>query len=550
MNPVFEMLRNLGPMRVSAIAGAGLALIAFFIFLTSRVASPTMSILFGDLDPSDASQIVAQLEAKKIPYEIKANGSQIFVPADTVLQTRMALAQEGLPGGGSIGYEVFDRRDPLGTTSFVQNINQLRALEGELARTIRSLQQVRAARVHLVLPRREIFTRERQEPTASVVVTTRGGRVLEKEQVRAVQHLVAAAVPRLKPTSVTVIDDKGNLLARSVDQADGGLIAATTEELRRGYEARLARTAEELLERTVGFGRVRAEVSVDMDFDRVTTTSEDFNPERQVVRSTQTVEETSTQADRDAAQAVTVANQLPDANLNQQAGTASNSSERRSEETVNFEISKTVRNQIRESGVVRRVSVAVLVDGVYTPPQGGGEPTYQARTQQELEQMATLVRSAIGYNAERGDTVEVINMRFAPVDDRIGDTGPPTLFGLEKQDLVRIVEIVVLSIVALLVILLVVRPLVTRAFEALPGAIEAGREALARAEEEVAPPPALAAPEAAALLEDEVDEELLIDISRIEGRVKASSVRKISEIVDKHPEEALGIIRAWMYQEG
>src|SRR5690606_30187616 len=213
---------------------------------------------------------------------------QIYVPADQVAKLRLSLASEGIPAGGSIGYELFDRADALGTTNFVQQINQIRALEGELARTIRSIRQVRAARVHLVMPKRELFSNDRAEPTASVVLTIGGG--LDKGQVSAIQHLIASAVPGMKASNVSVIDSSGELLARGAE--DGELDVANSEDMRRSYEARMSQAIEQLLAQTLGAGKVRAEVTADLDFNQVTTNKEDFNPDGQVVRSTQTVEET------------------------------------------------------------------------------------------------------------------------------------------------------------------------------------------------------------------------------------------------------------------
>ncbi|MEX2644446.1 MAG: flagellar basal-body MS-ring/collar protein FliF [Acetobacterales bacterium] len=545
MNALLQTFRTLGPMKLSAIAGGAFGVIAFFIFMTSRVASPNMALLFSELGSRDATQIVSRLETQQVPFEIRGDGSQVYVPSDEVAQLRLEMAREGLPSGGSIGYEVFDKSDGLGTTSFVQNINQVRAMEGELARSMRTIATVRAARVHLVLPRRELFSRERQQPSASILLSMRGGQRLDKEQVLAIQHLVASAVPQLEPSRISIIDDKGHLLARGTEGGES-LFAADAEERQRSFEARMSQTVEQLVERVVGYGKVRAEVSAQMDFDRITTNSEVYDPDGQVVRSTQNIEESVQSQERDSNPPVTVQNNLPDAAVDNEAGLSATSNEARSEETVNFEISKTMRSHVREVGNVRKLSVAVLIDGVYQPPANGeGEAAYQERTQQELDNIRTLVASAIGFDQQRGDRLEVVNMRFAPLGVTIDDEGPPTLFGLEKQDLVRIVEIVVLSIVALLIILLVVRPLVTRAFESLPSSDEMDDDDLP--DLEIAP--ALAAPEAAALLEDEVEDDLLIDIGRIEGRVKASSVRKISEIVDKHPEEAVGIIRGWMYQE-
>ncbi len=539
MGALLQTLRSLGPLRLAVMGGVVFGLIAFFLFLSTRLGGPPMALLYSDLQQDDSGRIVQQLESQGIPFEIRQNGSQIMVPGDQALRLRLQMAQQGLPSGGSVGYEIFDKADKLGTTNFVQNVNLVRALEGELARTIRALSTVKSARVHLVMPRRELFSREKQEPSASIILTMRGSR-LSTEQVLAVQHLVAAAVPGLEPTRISIVDDKGSLLARGFeDGKDVGLAAARADERRRNYEDRLKRTVEELVERTVGYGKVRAEVTADIDFDRISTNQESFDPEGQVARSTQTVEQNSTSREAER-QAVTVATNLPD----QQGGAdgaSANSAETRTEETVNYEISKRVVNHVREAGLVRRLSVAVLVDGI-TPP--GPNSQYQPRAQQEMELIATLVRTAVGFNADRGDSVEVVNMPFATAADL--ESPLDLFFGFTKNDILRLAEILVLSIVAVLVILLVVRPLVARAFEALP-LLTAAAETRLLAEQAA---PALAPPVApgeVAPPEDMFDE--LIDIDRVEGRVRASSVKKVGEIVEKHPEEALSIIRSWMYQE-
>src|SRR5690606_39076012 len=217
VNALVQTLRNLGPLRLAALGGVGLALIGFFVYLTARLATPEMALLYGDLEMTDSAEIVARLESMGVPYRLRRAGSEILVPADQALRLRMAMAEEGLPSGGAVGYEIFDRVDSLGTTSFVQEVNRLRALEGELARTIRSISQVKSARVHLVIPRRELFSRERSEPGASIILMMERGAALERSQVLAIQHLVAAAVPRLKPSAISIVDDHGTLLARGTE---------------------------------------------------------------------------------------------------------------------------------------------------------------------------------------------------------------------------------------------------------------------------------------------------------------------------------------------
>lgn len=536
-------------MRIAVMGAVVVGLIGFFIYLTTRLGSPHYSLLYSDLDLKDSARIVQQLESQNIPYDLKQGGTSISVPGDKVARVRMAMAAQGLPSGGSMGYEIFDKTDTLGATNFMQNVNLVRALEGELARTIQTISGVRTARVHLVLPKRELFSRERQQPSASVFLTMLGNKRLDTEQVAAVQHLVAAAVPGLVPQRISIIDDKGTLLARGFEEEGTAAAAAKIEQRRRLFENRLGRTIEELLEKTVGFGKVRAEVTADMDFDRLTTTEEKFDPEGQVVRSTQTIEQSSQSRDAQGEPPVSVGTNLPDANVTPGENQSSQTAETRTEETVNYEVSKKVVSHVREAGVVKRLSVAVLLDGLYDRGPDGKQ-VYKPRNKEELDLIAQLVKGAIGFNADRGDTVEVINMQFADV------TAPEKpielFFGFSKQDLVRMAEILVLSIVAILVILLVVRPLISRAFEALPGAAAGLAEARMLAEQAAAPaltgPGGVPVPVEGAVEEEQFEE--LIDIDRVEGRVKASSVKKVGEIVDKHPDEALAIVRSWMYQEG
>ncbi len=549
MDTFSQALRNLGPMRLAVMAIVVLALIAFFVYIATRLATPQMSLMYGGMDPGEASQIAAQLASSNTPYELRANGTEIYVPSDSVASLRLTMANQGLPSGGTVGYEIFDNESSLGTTNFIQNVNLLRALEGELARTIQSITSISAARVHLVLPKREIFSRRTQKSSASIVLKMKGSGRLNEEQIQSIQHLVAAAVPGLNPNDISIIDNRGSLLARGFEDRSGGASVGKAEERKIKLENRLSQTIEALLERTVGYGKVRAEVTAEIDFDRITTNEEVYDPDGQVVVSTQSIEQSAGNQETDGSTPVSVATNLPDANSSTAAGATTNSTENRTEESVNYAISKKVINHVRQAGIIKRLSVAVLVDGTY-PEGDGGEKAYQARSEQEMELMATLVRSAIGFDADRGDSVDVINMQFA--DLAVGaDEELRLFFGLDKNDLFRMAEILVLGIVVILVILLVVRPLVSRAFEALPAAMAEGKllaeQTSAAAAALTAPSAGAPAPSEGMAMEEQYEE--LIDIDRVEGRVKASSVKKIGEIVEKHPEEALSIIRAWMYQE-
>lgn len=540
MDSFAQQLRNLGPARLAAMAGVAIGLLGFIIYFATRFGSAPMELLYGELATQDSAAIVKELDAQKIPYEIKGNGAEIFVPADQVQKLRLQMAEKALPMRGSMGYEVFDTMDSLGATNFMQNVNLVRALEGELARTIMSIDGVKAARVHLVLPKREMFSREAQEPSAAVYIKMNRGR-LEKNQVVAIQHLIAASVPKLQPHRISVVDDHGTLLSPGVGD-EGQLMMATQEEMRMKEEMRLARSIEQLLESVLGPGKVRAEVRAEMDFNKVVTNQEVYDPDSQVARSTVTREEQLQTTENDPG-TISVQNNLPDAQTNQ-GGAAANSNENRTEETTNFEISKKVVNQIKEHPQIQRLSVAVLIDGTYTTDAEGNR-VYAARPEAEMDQLAALVRSAVGFDANRGDQVELANMQFQGWDE--ADIPEPWTFaGFTKEEIMRLAEGLGVAVVAVLVILLVVRPLVARAFEA--PATNADGQLLGP---DGLPQPQLTGPGGvpAPIPEEEDLSEELIDIDKVEGRVKASSLRKIGEIVEKHPEEALSIIRNWLYQE-
>jgi len=564
LNSLLETLKGLGPARLGTMAAVAAGIVAFFIYLTSRLASPDMALLYGELNAQDSGQIIARLEQMSVPYRIGEEGGNIYVPQDQVGRSRMVMAEEGLPSGGNIGYEIFDRSEGLGTTNFVQNINHVRALEGELARTIRSIASVKQARVHLVLPRRELFSRDRQDPSASIILMLASGGGLDRQQVTSIQHLVAAAVPGLKPTMVSIVDDKGNLLARGTEEGDVSQTASRAEEMRISYESRMVRTIEELLARSLGAGNVRAQVSAEMDFDRVTENAEIYDPDGHVVRSTQVVEEQASNQDG-APAGVTVGNNLPDALPELDGGAGNQSSTSRTEETVNYEITKTVKTHIREAGNVQRLSVAVMVNGNVTLDDAGN-PTYEPRGAEELEKITALVRSAVGYDEARGDTIEVVEMPFVSLE--AGDTeSQGLLMGLTKADLMRVAELLVLGVVAVLVLLMVVRPLLGRLLEVDEDAAVGGAGQLPGMPGQ----PALVGPDgqqiprlpgdpstvvATRVGEDGMPQknvaseiEQMIDLNQVEGRVRASSVKKIAEIIEKHPEEAVAIIRGWLHAE-
>ena len=539
---MMAFLQNLGPARLGAMGVVAALLIGFFIFITMRVTSPVLVPLFTELTFEDSSEVIRQLEAQNIPFELRNDGTTILVPQDNVLRLRMDMAEQGLPSGGTVGYEIFDNSSTLGATSFVQNVNQLRALEGELARTIASINQVAAARVHLVLPERELFERDRREATASIVLRVRGR--LDPGQIRAIQHLAASAVDGLSASRVSIVDETGALLASGAGEDDQAMMASSLDERAVAMENRIRTQVEDILSEVVGPGRARVSVAVELNHNRVSETSEIFDPDGQVVRSTQTREETGSTSDTTAGE-VTVGNELPGATGGSGGGGIEEARET-AEEIVNFEISSTSRTEIIEAGRLDRLSVAVLVDGIYA--QGAdGTPTYQPRSAEELEQIAALVRSAVGFDGARGDVVEVVNLPFAARPD-LTLPDEAGLFNFTQDDIFRAVELAVIAVLTLIVLFFVVRPLLNRVFEtdepaeALPAGGPDAEGRVIGPDGQVVDSPMPGVPSIA--LENTTTKALENALAL--GAVQKHSLEQIGELIKERPNDALGVIRAWM----
>lgn len=534
MNNFIQSIKNLSPGRLASIAAIVIFLISFFVYLATKLNTGNYAVLYTDLEMEDAKQIVQHLETANIKYRLTKNGTEILVPEEDVNKMRIDTADLAMASKGSnVGYEIFDNTDALGSTNFVQNVNLIRALEGELARTIRSVDHIKSARVHLVLPKREMFSREEQMPTASVVIKTDGGK-LSLESIHSIQQLIAAAVPKLDVKNVSIVDSAGNLLTNNFEDEEA-VTVANNEALRLEQERKMSLQVQNLLEKSVGEGKVRAQVNLDMDFDQIVTNEEIYDPDSQVVRSQATVTDNSTTDNVE--QPVSVAQNIPNGDM-VAAGTGSVSRKSRTEETVNYEISKVVRNKVKNSGTIKRLGVAVIVDGIYER-NAEGKVVYRDRTPEEMEQIRSLVKSAVGFDAERGDMVEVANMKFASNQPEIEEVNEVLIMGFTKDELIRIAEGIGVAIVAILVILLVIRPLINNAFETNTANGE-GRLLGDNAEEDN-----LLLSNFLNEEDGEIDE--LINMNKIEGRIKVSSLKKINDIVEKNPDAAVNIIRGWLY---
>jgi len=558
LNQFLESLQRFGIGRLATILGVSAGVAAALVALVMHLGTEPEALLYSNLDLKEAGSITQALTAAGVKYDAKGDGSTIMVPRDKVASTRLMLSSKGLPTSGSVGYEIFDNASALGQTDFVQQLNRQRALEGELARTIRSLDGVNFARVQLVLPKHQLFEDQEEQPSASVVIGV-AGREPSSEQVRALQNLVAGAVPNLKPDHVTIVDQNSKMLAGG----DGSAAAdAAADDHRNATEDNLKKRIKELVEGVVGPGNARVQVTADLDLDQVTTQEEKFDPDGAggVVRSTQTSGENSKQPDSSGGGQSTATANVPGtpgaAGASANGGTSSD----QNTETTNYEISKTTKTTIAMPGTIKKLSVAVAVDGVTAFDAKGVATGYTPRTPQEMQHIEQLVRSAVGFDQTRGDQISVINVRFAHDEaSGAGTTATSKLTDFDKNDLMRGVELLIGAAVVALIIFFVVRPLLATAngggspmvMQAFPaggggqfgGGGGGGQQMMANGAQGGGggDPLALAAPRPS-----EIDQR--INMAQIEGQVRVSSVKSVSEFVDKHPEESISILRSWLHE--
>lgn len=573
---LMAQLARSGRMRIAAalvvvaLVGGGLGVIML------RGESSDKKLLFSGLDLEEAGEISNKLDTAGIPYTLEGGGSAVFVDGDKVEKARMMLSEQGLPTRGSVGWEIFDKSDALGETQFVLNIKKVRAMEGELERTIASYDMVQSARVHLSIPDRPLFQQNSEKPKASVVVKI-AGTMMPQEKVRAIRNLVASQVPGLAIGAVTISSTDGRLLAAASDDGDPGGLGggASVDERRAAMEDSYRKKVLDVIENIAGPGAAKVTVSVEADFNKVTQSSETYNPDSRVVRSESTVEDASSNREMAPGNETTVANNVP---TGAQPGTGAQpkaeTTSSRNESTVNYEIDKTLRTEVVEGGKVQRLSVAVAVDHVRVPGADGKPATWQPRTQAEIDRIAALVKSAVGYSEQRGDIVTIENTPFARPDTSVDGASAPGAFDLDKFDLLRIGEIAALLLTALALVFFVLRPLIAGLtgkseplelppeIKALKGAKRAKAietyKAQVAAEGNGSSGGAMSAtggqdwsgnagvpdaPQVPSAIEAG------IDLARVSGQVRASSIKKIAEVVKAHPEESVAIIRSWMTEE-
>jgi len=571
---LISQLARSGRMRIAAalvvvaLVGGGLGVIMLQGGETGK------KLLFSGLDLEEAAEISGKLDTAGVAYSLEGGGSAIFVDASKVEDARMMLSEQGLPTRGSVGWEIFDKSDALGETQFVLNIKKLRAMEGELERSISSYDMVQSAKVHLSLPDKPLFQQNSDKPKAAVVLKL-SGTMMPAEKVRAIRNLISSQVPGLAVEAVTVTSTDGRLLAAASDPSSPGGMGGGSgaDERRASMEDSYRRKVLDVIENIAGPGAAKVTVSIDADFNHVTQSSETFDPDSRVARSETTTEDSENDTSMAPGDETTVANNVPTgAQPVAAAQPQSQRSANRTSATTNYEMNKTVRTEIIEGGAIKRLSVAVALDQVRVPGAEGAAATWQDRAPEEIARITALVKSAVLFNEPRGDVVTVESTAFARPDTGLDGGTAPGPFDLDKFDLVRIGEILALVLTALALVFFVLRPLVGGLMskpegEDLPPeiaklkgakrakAIAAHQAAMAQAAAQAAEyhiTHSVTLPESRAVGFDIPQQERLdagIDVARISGQVKVSSIKKISEVVASHPDESIAIIRSWMAED-
>jgi len=543
VSSVFEFLKSFGLSRLAAIIGVTGGVAIALILIMVRIGEPQYSVLYSDLEYANAQTVITRLNQDGVAYRMRETGTRvaILVPRNRVSSLKISLAGSGFSANEGVGYEIFDGQQPLGTTSFQQNINRLRALEGELARTVTSITGVQRARVHLVLPERSLFNSGQQQASASIMLEASAR--LAPGTVRAIINLAASAVPELIPEQITVLDANGNLLASARTAEDGTMAEDAMADRMTAAELRLQQTVNDLVASIVGVDNVRTKLTADFDFSRFTETAEIVDPDSQVVLSSTIIEEFSDDKNPGRNQGVSIANALPGSqDVSNQSGGAT-SSNRRSEEVTNYEITKTVRNAVRDEGlVVNRLSAAVVINAA--DPEGN----IIARSPEEISRIEALVKSAIGFDASRGDQVEVVNIAFTPVSALPveTDTNLTQAPQINEENFLRYTEIGVLLLIAGALVFFVLRPILTSTHHQNNRTTALINHAGAISEGQLQP---LADNDTNITVSDHASPNMIeqkIKISQIEGQVKASSIKQIQEIVKGHKDESAHILKRWI----
>jgi flagellar M-ring protein FliF len=492
------------------------------------IKTPDLQLLYANLSEQDASAIVDNLKSQKIPYELSNQGKTIRVPANQVHEIRLKMASEGLPEGSEVGLEIFDETS-LGMTDFIQKLNFQRALQGELSRTIKTLDAVDHARVHLVIPKQTLFIREKPKGKASVTIKTKAGKFLNERQVQGIVHLIASSVEGITADNVVVVDVKGNLLSGSQETNAGAARSSSNYQHKRRVEQELEKNILAMLEDALGQGMIIARVTAKLDFEKNDQTEEIYDPDSSVIRSQQTASE-STVGATPTGGVIGVQAQLPAGENQGGTGTSGQPSKRdKNNQVTNYEINKITRVVSKPTGTISKLSVAVMINGVMAE-NDAGEEEYQARTQEEMDKYTQIVQSAVGYNQERGDQIKVENIQF----DRSVEL--QRLKELEREKQIDLAFQVGKYILGLIFVIL----FYTRAIKPIINWMTTSPKKEEEVEEEVTTD---------GMTDEQRREEE--ELQRLEaGLASASEMRKsVTDFIEKDPKYTAGVVRKWLREK-
>lgn len=575
MQGLIDNLMALGRQRLLILAGTAVGVILAMLLGLNAVATPDYAPIYSNLSVTSANSIEATLANAGFKVSVSEDGSSVSVPRPDAARARMVLAESGVAIDGDPGWELFDEKSGLAMNSFLQKINRMRAMEGELARSIQTIDGISTARVHLVLPDREPFSREAPAPRASIIVRPEPGRAVTRKQAVAVRTLVASAVAELDLARVTVLSASGETILAEGTDGNG---QATIQSAKAGIEDRLGQEIQNILTARVGAGNARVRVNVDLVTQREVIVEQTFDPDQQVVRSTENKSES--QSGTDDGGNVGIENNIPAALGGEGGGATSNRSE--SDELVQYEIGNTRREIIREAGDVRRMTVAVLINGIYNVD--GSDVTYAERSPEELNRLTELVKSAVGFQENRGDSVSVDSMRFMDYSMDLGDPVEMSLMDNLSENIVTIIRSVMALLIVGLIMVMGVRPILRRLnppeqleadpettggapalaagetadVDALPAG-SASMQALPNGENQTA---AAALPgtartaangvDARDLLTDDYGDEEdqeYVEKQGIRGNLRKKKIDNIQRLADEKPEEVLRVLRSWLMTE-
>ncbi len=523
---LFGVINQLDTIKKVTIGSILLLVTVAFTYLLFFTDETNYGYLFTQLSSGDAAEIVKTLKEKNISYEIE--DGNVKVPNSKVHELRLEMAASGLPKGDGVGFEIFNEQK-LGTSEFVQEMNLKRALQGELARTISQISVVENARVHLVMPRKALFKEDEEEASASVVVRLKAGDKMTAGQIKSVVHLTASAIEGLVPGRVTVIDTAGNLLSRSINEAEA-IFGETPIEFKSRMESDMSRRIEDMLSRVVGIGKVTAKVSVELDLERQEKHEEIFDPDQTVVRSERRLTENRQTKERGEGGVPGVQSNLPEETA-EEGGSKQSASTARNRDLINYEINKVVRHSVKSAGEVKKLSVAVLVDGSYETTQdaeGNTQDKYIERSQKEIDQIRELVKQMVGFVEARGDSIEVTNIPFAT---ELVEEEEPLIGFTQRYDFIPdLVRYGMIAILGILLIFFLFKPLMNWMM------VVHESEQIAGLEEE----------------QLEVVESMDKQLAEVKARIDASTSEyrdKITQMTQEDLQRTLMVLRMWIEDE-